>query len=94
MKKFSFYEVVVIRSERPTLLEVNGLKGAVLGVSENEKNERSYSIQIFDLNESWSVRESELVSTGKMMAREDFYDGEKVSVIVDERTGEGKLQES
>ena len=38
------------------------------------------------------MEESELVSTGIFMTREDFYEGDSISVEVDTDSGEGWLK--
>ena len=88
--KFSFYEVVEVKSDRSILNEIEGLSGVILGMVKNDDGDWVYAVHIFDTDESWDVRESELISTGKKMAREDFYDGDSISVEVDPETGEGK----
>jgi hypothetical protein len=91
--KFSFYEVVEVRPERPALNEIAGLTGAILGMVENDDGNWVYAVHILDTDESWDIRESELVSTGKVMSRSDFYDeNDSVGVEVDPITGEGKLK--
>ncbi len=89
--KFKFYEVVEVASDRPALSEINSLKGAILGMAQNSSGCWNYSVQIFETEECWDVGESELIRTGKRMKREDFYDGDSISVEVDGRTGDGKI---
>lgn len=88
--KYNYYEVVEVISEKPENAEAVGLKGAILGMAE-EEGIWSYSVYLFDKNESWSFNESDLESTGQFKHKEDFYDGEIVHVITDPETGEGKL---
>lgn len=88
---YKFYEVVIINSSRAALAEINGLKGAILGMVENDKGKWSYSIHILDTEECWDTTEDEIITTGQIMAREDFYDGQTVAVGVDSKTGEGKI---
>ncbi len=89
---FNFYEVVQIVSDRPVLSEINGLDAAVLGMVENDDGKWCYAVHLLDSNDGWDVMENELISTGRMMTREDFYDGDSVIIIVDSSTGEGKLK--
>lgn len=89
---YKFYEVVKIVSDRSALSEINGFEAAVLGMAENDDGKWCYAIHLLDSEEGWDVMEDELVSTGRMMSREDFYDGDSVTVEVDPLTGEGKLK--
>ncbi|MFQ3245975.1 MAG: hypothetical protein ACI9SP_002624 [Arenicella sp.] len=89
---YDFYEVVKVVTSRSELTEINGSEGAVLGMAQNDHGDWLYAVHILGSDEGWDVMENELVSTGKMMSREDFYDGESVVVEVDPITGEGKLK--
>ena len=89
--RFQFYEVVRVVSNKERLLEVAGLSGAVLGMSENEFGEWGYAVHIFDKKEVWDVMETDLLTTGEFKKRDDFYDGTSTRVIVDPETGEGSL---
>lgn len=89
--KFSFYEVVEINPERPDLKEIEGLRGVVLGMVENEQGNWVYAVHMLSTEESWDVLESELISVGEFMTREDFYDGGSAKVEVDPETGEARL---
>ncbi|MEX2964090.1 Imm31 family immunity protein [Microbulbifer sp. TYP-18] len=91
---YDFYDVVLVKTDREALSEINGKKGAILGRAENDQGEWSYSVHIFESEECWDVMEAELESTGTAMAREDFYDGDSVIIEVDSKTGEGKLKNS
>ena len=59
---------------------------------ENDQGEWIYAVHMTDKDESWDIRESELISTGEFMKRKDFYDGESVTVEVDPETGEGSFK--
>ena len=89
--KFEFYEVVKIVTDCEHYQEANGLEAVVLGMSENESGVWGYSVQVFESEESWSLPESELASTGKKLTRSEIYDGSSVSVAVDPETGEGSV---
>ena len=91
--KFKFYEVVEISSDRPALREVDGKRGAILGMAENDDGSWGYAVCIFDEEIGYDVSEEELLTTGEMMKREDFYDGENITIIVDPETGEGSLKQ-
>ncbi len=89
--KYTFYEIVKVISDEDVYQEVNGLKGVILGMSENESGEWGYAVQIFDTDESWDLTETSLVSEGKFMKREELYDGDIAQVTVDPKTSEGKF---
>ncbi|TBW45608.1 hypothetical protein EZI54_23485 [Marinobacter halodurans] len=62
-------------------------------MSQNDDGNWVCAIHIVDTDESWDIRESELVSTAKFMNRSDFYDeNDAASVEVDPVMGEGKLK--
>jgi hypothetical protein len=88
--KFTFYEKVVVRSDKSSLEEINGKLGAILGIGEDEGNGISYAVQIYDEDVGWSVMESDLESTGQFDSRDTFYEGDSVKVIVDDK-GNGSL---
>ena len=88
---YKFYEVVKVIASRPELSEINGKEAAILGMTQNDSGEWSYSVQILESEDGWIVMENELQETGRMMSREDFYSGESVTVKVDPVTGEGSL---
>jgi len=87
-----FYDVVLINSERKTLAEIDGQKGSILGMAENDQGNWSYSVHMLNTEECWDVMESELEATGESMKREDFYDGDSVTVGVNAETGEGSFK--
>ena len=89
--KLKFYEVVKVVSERAPLREIRGLTGTVVGIIEGEDGHWLYDVSIFDRDETWSVEEPDLKSTGKYLRREDIYEGEAIRILVDPRTGEGSL---
>lgn len=89
--KFEFYEIVRIVSDCQCYQEVNDLEAVVMGMSENESGVWGYSVQVLETEESWSLSESELVSTGKKLTRDDIYDGSSVRVAVDPESGEGSI---
>ena len=89
---YKFYEVVKVVSNRTDLVEINGFEAFVLGMAENNTGDWCYAVHMLESDEGWDVMENELVSTGKMMSREDFYDGDSVTVVVDSFAGEGKVK--
>ncbi len=90
---YKFYEVVMIVSNKPSLAEINGEEAAIMGMAENDDGQWCYAVNILNSDDGWDVMESDLQSTGRMMSREDFYDGESVTVEVDSITGEGKFKQ-
>lgn len=80
---FSFYEVVHVSTDRSALRSIDNCDGAVLGMVQSDDGNWAYSVHIFDREESWSVLESELMTRGWFMKREDFYLDQTVSVGVD-----------
>lgn len=90
---FSYYEVVQVKTDRPALRSVDGCSGAILGMAQNDAGAWMYSVHILGQEEVWSLRESELAATGRFMRREDFYQGNKISVEVDEGTREGRIKD-
>ena len=91
--KFKFYEVVEISSDRSTLREIDGKRAAVLGMAEGESGDQRYAVFVLDEEICYDVSEEDLVPTGEMMRREDFYGGEGITVVVDPETGEGSLKQ-
>ena len=59
---------------------------------QNDDGDWFYAVHLLDTDDGWDVMKEELVSTGNMMARKDFYDGDSVTVVVDPVSGEGKLK--
>ncbi|WP_369601097.1 Imm31 family immunity protein [Hahella sp. SMD15-11] len=89
---YKFYEVVKVVSPKPTLSEINGQEAAILGMVQNDCGDWLYSVQMIESGEGWDVAENELKPTGRMMAREDFYGGDSVTVEVDPISGEGTIK--
>ncbi|WP_311568326.1 Imm31 family immunity protein [Photobacterium arenosum] len=89
--KFSFYEVVKIKTNRSEISEANGLECAIFGMAENDEGIYWYSVSSLTDDFSWDLCEDELISTGRVMKREDFYTGESVTVSVNQ-DGEGELK--
>jgi hypothetical protein len=89
--QFDFYEVVYIATQRPSLRDVQGCRGAILGKSQSDEGDWSYAVHIFDANECWNIVEVDLTSAGEKLTREDFYDGSSARVKIDQRSGEGSF---
>jgi hypothetical protein len=90
--KFDYYEIVKIKETVLTIKNrIKGLKGAVLGMAEDENHKWGYAIHIYNLDECWDLPEECLESMGEFTSREEFYDGTSIHVKVDTKTGEGKV---
>lgn len=97
--KYQFYEVVRINATKPDSIQrgiskVNGLEGAILGMSQDSQGIWGYAVSIYSLETVWDILEHELEPTGKMDSRDTFYDGSSISVEVNPDTGEGRLKDS
>ena len=92
--KFDFYELVKIKTTVFTEKNgINGQKGAILGMSEDENNKWGYAIHIYNVDGCWDLPEECLESIGEFTTREEFYDGSSIHVKVDAKTGEGKIED-
>lgn len=90
---FKFYEVVKIGSKRDELKNLNGLEGTVLGMAKDENGNWSYSVHVDDIDVSYHLMEDEIVRTGRIRKKEDFYDGDSIRVRVNSVTGEGEVSD-
>ena len=90
-KKFDFFEIVKIVSNKSELLENNGKIGTILGMTE-DKNVNVYVIAIEDEEDDLYVYEYDLVSTHRFAKEEDFYTGESIKVLVSP-DGKGRLED-
>lgn len=88
--KFEFYEIVRVggRDCPPPLV---GMQGAIVGRSQAEDGQWFYSVSFDELDKSWFLSESTLEATGIYRKRSDYYSGERLQVLVDPKTGEGKI---
>ncbi|WP_197999428.1 Imm31 family immunity protein [Gimesia chilikensis] len=93
--QFQFYEVVVVEAgSDQSLRGISGEEGAILGMSQDEETGCwGYAVSLFSTQETWDVSESQLIKTGRMKQRSDFYSGDSIRVIVDPESGEGSLKE-
>lgn len=90
--KFNYYEIVNVKEIAFTINNgLNGLKGVVLGMAEDEKGNWGYAIHIYSMEEVWDLPEEYLESSGQFTSREEFYDGSNIEMKVDGKTGEGKI---
>ncbi len=103
--KFKFYEVVKIQPQAGSL-DLSGLdlrkfdyqtlvgkKGVIMAMVQADNGDWLYevSLDVMDEKASYTIREQDLISTGIMKKREDFYTGESIRVRVDPKTGEGEI---
>jgi hypothetical protein len=90
--KFDFYEVVEILEPDVMPESLWHTQGIIQGMSHLKGGIWEYAVlACADDKELWQLEEQFLRSTGKQMSRDDFFDGTSVKVIVDPKTGEGKL---
>ena len=90
--KFEFYDIVTVKSDKPTLKKINGCKGVIRGMAQNEETLKwGYGVLVYQEEEVWHVMEEDLQSTGRKANPENYYTGQSIKVIVDPKTGEGKL---
>lgn|GEM_PF-7051065 len=81
--KFQFFEIVeVLSSNHTEKLRIAGRFGAVLGIasSEEESEQTTYVLHIYDEENSFLVGENEIRATGRSAKRDDFYSGEVIRV--------------
>ncbi|MFP3943069.1 MAG: Imm31 family immunity protein [Alphaproteobacteria bacterium] len=88
--KFDFYEVVTVCSQNSELTEINGMSGVVLGMEQEDDGSWHYAVDIPELEDGWSIGESDLIPTGKRMKREDLYSDALIRVEVARDTGVGR----
>ena len=69
------------------------MEGVILGMSENNFGEWGYAVDILEIDDAWSIPESELFSLGRKMKREDIYTGQSMKISVDPETGEGSISD-
>jgi hypothetical protein len=81
--QFGFYDVVRVRATPRTVeLNVEGKLGAVLGISQQEREPApvSYAVSLDGVDDTYQFLEQELEATGERRRREDYYSGAKVRV--------------
>ena len=91
MPKYEFYEVVRIEPKEHNLEHLRGQEGAILGMAEDDHGNWSYAVHLYGPREVWNLAEPNLVPTGRMDSRENFYDSASIHVEVDPQTNEGKI---
>ena len=89
MDDFDFFdEVYVDKSIIPSDTE---LLGTILGKSETDSGKAFYAVLIESLGESYMCPPEALRKTGRKRDPKDVYPGDRIRVIVDPETGEGKI---
>jgi Immunity protein 31 len=81
--RFDFYEVVEVRVTQKTRGQgVAGRKGAVTGVAQPEEPGQpfTYAVHLFGSEETWSVDEADLATTGQFLTRDELESGESLRV--------------
>ncbi|MCS4433148.1 Imm31 family immunity protein [Aquiflexum gelatinilyticum] len=92
--RFNFYEIVKVKETIFTSNHgISGLKGAVLGMAEDENHKWGYAVHIYNLDEVWDLPEECLESTGEFTSREEFYDGSYIHVKVNSNIGKGEIED-
>jgi hypothetical protein len=79
---FAFYEEIKVRPGRAGLEEISGELGAVVGSSE-DGGSWSYAVLIYSKGITWSVGTEDIVGTGRIRTREEFYDDTVIRVSKD-----------
>ena len=71
--RFNFYEIVMVKETVLTIKNgINGLKGAVLGMAEDEDGKWFYAVNIYGKDEGWDLPEECLESTGNLHQGKSF----------------------
>lgn len=84
MRKFSFYENVLIGEDDTIPPEIRGKEGVIMGMTNGSNQNYFYSVSIGEASsESWILEEKHLTSLLFFSEREDFYDGTTIRVSKD-----------
>lgn len=81
--RFRLYEVVVVRSTPSTRRDGIALKtGAILGIARPDVEGRpvTYALGGYEFENTWTVAEDEIDTTGHIAEREDFFTGDSIRV--------------
>jgi hypothetical protein len=79
--RFAFYEVVSVLPCELVPERLWGTSGAVVGRADSTTVDWEYAVQMFsDANQCWQLPEACLRSEGRVMKREDLYDGTTISI--------------
>lgn len=90
MKKLDFFEIVKINTTRNKEKKLNDMEGVVLAIGEENGEIDGYDVYVFQKEATYGFYPDELVSTGKKIKKEDFYDGTSIKVKVNE-DGSGEM---
>ncbi len=91
MKKFKYLEVVKVGSDEITRREgISGLCGYIQTDGSFYEGEYIWGVYINRKEGVYMLRDSQLTSMGKVLKKEDIYDGTTVRVKVNPKTGEGE----
>ncbi len=83
MKKFEFYEHVMVATTKEVSKDIRGEEGVVMGVSEND-GKTCYALSIESISDELRMVDEEYLTTlNKFSRRDDFYDGESIRVSPD-----------
>lgn len=80
--KFKFFEVVRVISKIPRLKNVYGVKGPVLGKSQDDDGSWYYGVSLLD--QSWFLGEKDLESTGEFISKSEIYTGDYLTITVNQ----------
>lgn len=89
--KFNFFEIVKVTSILEKYKKIHGCEGVVLGKSQKENGSWNYAVGFSD--NSWSIDEEGLETTGKFSSENEVYPGDHITVQV-QRDGTGKIRDS
>jgi hypothetical protein len=81
--RFAFYEEVEVRVSGKTRDQgIAGRRGAITGIANPEQPGQpvTYAIHVFGKEETWSVEEADLISTGRFVPKEILQSDESVHV--------------
>jgi hypothetical protein len=84
--RFEFFEKVRVTATDAAKCHMNGRVGTVLGRTlTDDETSWLYAVSIELEENTWSLLEDELESTGEYSSRDEFYDGTSLRVRVDEK---------
>ncbi|WP_211445068.1 Imm31 family immunity protein [Collimonas humicola] len=71
MEKFELFDVVKVQSSDSSLTQIENAEGVILGFSDANDGERWCAV--FVQNETWMVKSTDLINTGKKVKESDIY---------------------
>jgi hypothetical protein len=85
-----FYEVVCVLPNDVVPKRLWGTCGVVVGRTDDGVLGLEYAVQVIaDNNQCWQLPEQCLRPVGRRMTREELYDGDSLSIVVEPDTGVG-----